>query len=77
MMLKITQKLKGLYPTYVLIMLSLSYIVGELGHYLIGVTSRDTARDLHYGDIACQLNSSDFSVAELPQTCDTANNSDT
>lgn len=76
-MLKITEKLKGFYPTYTLILVSLAYIVGELGHYLIGVTSRDIARVLHYGDIACQLNSTEFSVADLPQTCDTANNSET
>ena len=76
-MYPIVEKLKFLYPTYVLGIISIGYIVGELGHYLIGVTSKDTARDLHYGDIACQLNSTDYSVAELPMQCDKANDTDT
>jgi hypothetical protein len=29
------------------------YLVGELGHYLIGVVSRQVAQDLHYGSKAC------------------------
>jgi len=29
------------------------YLVGELGHYLIGVVSRTVAQDLHYGSKAC------------------------
>ncbi len=34
-------------------LLTLCYVFGELGHFLIGVTSRDVARDIHYGDLAC------------------------
>lgn len=75
-MIPIVEKLKFLYPTYVLGIISIGYIVGELGHYMIGVTSKDTARDLHYGDIACQLNSTDYSLAELPVQCDKVNDSD-
>jgi len=37
----------------VLILLTLSYVFGELGHFLIGVTSRDLAREIGYGDLAC------------------------
>ncbi|KAL0273122.1 UNVERIFIED_CONTAM: hypothetical protein PYX00_005874 [Menopon gallinae] len=76
-MFPVVEKLKFLYPTYVLAIVSVGYIIGELGHYLIGVTSRATARDLHYGDIACQLNNTELSVADLPAQCDTANSSDT
>lgn len=37
----------------VLALLTAAYVLGELGHFLLGVTSRDIARDLHYGDAAC------------------------
>ncbi|CAH1968640.1 unnamed protein product [Acanthoscelides obtectus] len=58
-MLELTRKLEFLYPTYVLAIVSIGYICGELGHYLIGVTSKAVAQDLHYGDISCQLNLTD------------------
>ena len=45
-------------------------LVGELGHYLIGVTSKATAIDLHYGDHACQLNYTGFEKTELEVQCD-------
>ena len=38
---------------YHLFLLTFSYVIGELSHFLLGVTSRDIARDLHYGDKAC------------------------
>ena len=38
---------------WLLTLLTASYVVGELGHFLIGVTSRDVARSIHYGDVAC------------------------
>ncbi len=37
-------------------LLTLCYVFGELGHFLIGVTSREVARDIHYGDLACFAN---------------------
>ncbi|XP_015608750.1 uncharacterized protein LOC107274277 [Cephus cinctus] len=72
----VLQKLKFLYKPYALGIVSLGYVLGELGHYMIGVTSKATAEDLHYGDIACQLNSTDYSLADLPVQCEAANNSD-
>ncbi|KAF2885090.1 hypothetical protein ILUMI_21093 [Ignelater luminosus] len=76
-MLQLSEKLSFLYQPYVLGIVSLGYVLGELGHYLIGVTSKAIAMDLHYGDIACQLNSTDFYLSELPVLCETANNSET
>jgi hypothetical protein len=38
---------------WLLILLTSSYVLGELSHFLIGVTSRDVARTIHYGDSAC------------------------
>lgn len=49
------KKLGFLYKTYVLCILTLGYLTSEMGHFLIGVTSKATARDVHYGDIKCQL----------------------
>jgi hypothetical protein len=65
-------RLRYLYPTYVLAVVSLGYLVAELGRFLIGVTSKATAQDLHYGDISCQLNLSDVLVVDLPQACENA-----
>ena len=41
------------WSVYQLALLTCSYVFGELSHFLIGVTSRDVARDVHYGDQAC------------------------
>jgi hypothetical protein len=65
-------KLRFLYPSYVLAIVSLGYLMAELGHFLIGVTSKATAQDLHYGDISCQLNLPDVRIADLPQVCENA-----
>lgn len=76
-MLKLSERLSSLYQPYVLGIVSLGYVLGELGHYLIGVTSKAIAIDLEYGDITCQLNSTDYFLSELPVLCETANNSET
>lgn len=73
----IFKKLSFLYPAYVLAIVSIGYVLGELGHYLIGVTSKAIAEDLHFGDIACQLNSTEFHLNQLPVLCNTANDSET
>jgi hypothetical protein len=63
-------KFEGLKKAYILGILTVCYIVGELGHYLIGVTSRATARDIHYGDHACQLNNTSFGKDDMPTQCE-------
>jgi len=55
-MIPVLKKLSGLYNWYVLVILTLGYLTAELGHFLIGVTSKATAIDVEYGDFACQLN---------------------
>jgi MFS family permease len=40
---------KGLFLAY----MSLSYIIGEIAHFLINTTSREVARDVHFGDKSC------------------------
>jgi len=71
-MFNLVDKLRFLYAPYVLAIVSLGYLMAELGHFLIGVTSKLTAQDLHYGDISCQLNLSDVLIADLPQVCEKA-----
>lgn len=68
-MIPVFKKLGFLYDSYVLGILTIGYILGELGHYLIGVTSKQTAIELDYGDHACQLNSTIFTRHELPTQC--------
>ena len=43
---------RGLQLSY----LTVAYIFGEMSHYLVGVTSRDMAREIGYGDMACYNN---------------------
>ena len=38
--------------------LTVAYVFGEMSHFLVGVTSRDMARDIEYGDLACYDNDS-------------------
>lgn len=73
-MLPIFKKLAFLYDSYVLAILTIGYILGELGHYLIGVTSKQTAIELDYGDHACQQNNSDFTRHQLPTQCGAVSN---
>lgn len=68
-MIGVEDKFAGLKKAYILGILTVCYIVGELGHYLIGVTSRATARDIDYGDHACQLNNTSYEKNELPTQC--------
>ncbi|CAG9853594.1 unnamed protein product [Phyllotreta striolata] len=75
-MLDLSKSLASFYPAYVLAIVSIGYICGELGHYLIGVTSKAIAEDLHFGDIACQLNLTDVYLSDLPVKCSEANSSE-
>lgn len=68
-MIPIFKKLGFLYNSYVLAVLTIGYILGELGHYLIGVTSKQTAIELDYGDHACQQNNTALQRHILPTQC--------
>lgn len=69
-MLELREKLGAFKNVYILAILTICYIVGELGHYLIGITSRATARDIDYGDHACLLNNTSIKKNEMPTQCD-------
>lgn len=34
-------------------LLTLSFVFGEMGHFLLGVTSRSMAKEIHFGDKSC------------------------
>lgn len=72
----ISEKLSFLYSTYVLAVVTIGYVLGELGHYLIGVTSKQTAIEIGYGDHACQQNNTDLERHMLPVQCAAANQTD-
>ncbi|XP_026470837.1 uncharacterized protein LOC113375103 [Ctenocephalides felis] len=72
----ISEKLSFLYSTYVLAVVTIGYVLGELGHYLIGVTSKQTAIEIGYGDHACQQNNTDLERHILPVQCAAANQTD-
>lgn len=72
----ILAKLQGFYKWYVLGLVSVGYILGELGHYLIGTTSKVTAEDLHYGDKACMLNATHLTLSQLPVICEKVNSTE-
>lgn len=72
--MRVVEKFGFLYSGYVLGVLTVGYILGELGHYLIGVTSKQTAIELDYGDHACQLNNTMFTRTELPVQCSSVMN---
>ncbi|XP_012232877.2 hexuronate transporter [Linepithema humile] len=75
MLTSVMKKLALFYKPYALAIVSIGYVLGELGHYLIGVTSKAIAEDLHYGDISCQFNSTTLSLVDLPIQCEAAKNS--
>ena len=49
---------------YFLSLMTLSYIVGELTHFLINTTSREVAREVEFGEKSCFLNKSYVSEKE-------------
>ena len=58
---------------YFLSLMTLSYIVGELTHFLINTTSRDVARGVEFGEKSCFLNGSftldeDKEIFECPES---------
>ncbi|XP_037292733.1 putative metabolite transport protein HI_1104 [Manduca sexta] len=69
-------KLQRFYKWYVLGLVSVGYILGELGHYLIGTTSKVTAEDLHYGDKSCMLNATHLHLSQLPVICEKVNSTE-
>jgi len=51
----------------VLGLLTLSYMVGEVAHFLIAVTSKDLARSIGFGDMRCYANTS--TMGEMTAVC--------
>ena len=49
-----------------LALLTLSYTVGEVAHFLIAVTSRQVASSIQFGDMKCFTNTTATDCANLP-----------
>ena len=60
--------MRSLHSHYILGLLTLSYLLGELGHFLLGSTSRPMSRELEYGDQAC-LGPPDCAGQQTEETC--------
>ena len=54
---------------YYLSLMTLSYIVGELTHFLVNTTSRALARDLQFGDLSCFNNQTADTSEESQVNC--------
>lgn len=54
---------------YYLALMTLSYIVGELTHFLINTTSRAVAREVEFGDQSCFKNQTNVSSNEKAVNC--------
>ena len=59
---------------YHLSLMTLSYIVGELTHFLINTTSRAVAREVEFGDQSCFKNETIVGGEELSVNCSSLKN---
>ncbi|XP_076436399.1 MFS-type efflux pump MSMEG_3705-like [Babylonia areolata] len=46
------------YPSFVLLLMLLTYLLNQLDRYMLAITAQPLARDVHFGDLACDLNAS-------------------
>ena len=53
---------------YLVLLMATSYGVGELSHFMVGITSRAMSQELHYGDQSC-LRSSFYDSENENVTC--------
>ena len=54
-----------LYSLYVLGLLLITYLLNQLNRYTLPITTISVAQDLHYGDKACMLSSSNLSSCSI------------
>lgn len=59
----------GAYPMYALVLLLLAYLLNQLDRYMLAITTKPLAQEIHYGDLACMKNSSYHSKSEVNVTC--------
>ena len=59
---------------YYLALMTLSYIVGELTHFLINTTSRAVAREIKFGDQSCFKSETNVSGLEISVDCSSLKN---
>lgn len=52
------------YASYVLLLMLLTYLLNQLDRYMLAITSKSLAHDMHFGDQACMVNAS-LSAAQI------------
>jgi len=63
--------------SYILALLTIAFVIGEVSHFLIGVVSQEMARSLHYGDKSClQHSNSSQRLGRTNSECDQFNSND-
>ncbi|KAJ8300638.1 hypothetical protein KUTeg_022157 [Tegillarca granosa] len=55
------------YNIYVLFLLLVTYLLNQLDRYMLPITTKSVAQDIHYGDQVCMVNTS-FTSAEIGDT---------
>ena len=50
------QDVQGVKSHYILALLTMSYLVGEMGHFMLGATSRDMAREIGESNVKLNVN---------------------
>jgi len=51
------------YNVYVLILLLLTYLLNQLDRYMLAITTKSIAQEIHYGEKSCMINTT-FSEVE-------------
>ena len=59
---------------YMVVLLSLSFGMAELSHFLVGTTTRLMAQELHYGDQSCFPSSNASAETPAVERCPTYTN---
>lgn len=59
---------------YLVVLMALSFGMGELSHFLVGTTTRLMAQDLHYGDQSCLIRTNASGRAVPNITCSSYKN---
>ena len=59
----------GAYSVYVLVLLTVTYLLNQLDRFMLSVVTRPMAQDIHYGDLGCVPNSSYHTKVMDHTTC--------
>lgn len=61
------------YSLYVLVVLMVVYLLNQLDRFVLGIAGKSLARDLHFGQLGCYLDSTNYSYNSCDiSTCNRA-----